>query len=201
MSVASNVGTGAAVGSAIPGVGTAVGAGTGALFSALQSLFGSRSETKREEEQRRAIIAALTLRQKRGEDSRLGKLAVGQNYLENVPEFTGDGSVRTNVHGLPPDLLAKLSQERTYDFESAVPHAGAGGFDGLLSGLFGTAHDTAIGAAHPIASTPEASYGGISSGAVAGYGAGGTSDYGGSSSSATEPNISLEQLLADEKNQ
>jgi hypothetical protein len=108
-------------------------------FKGLSSLFGGRSRRKKEDESRRATTAGLTLAQKQREDARRARLALASGLLGGVPATTAGGGVRTNV-GLDPALLARLDQERTYDFGSTLPRS-VGGIDAFLEGLLGGAAD------------------------------------------------------------
>jgi len=123
-------------------------AGGSLLFKGLGALFGHKSKSKANDEQRRAQIAALTLAQKQREDARRARLELGSSILNRVPATTAGGRVNTNV-ALDPELVKKLGMERTYDFGSAVPNENAGASSAFLSGLFGGAGDLATSMYQP----------------------------------------------------
>ena len=115
-------------------------AGGSLLFKGLSSFFGHKSKTKANKEQRRAQIAALTLQQKQREDARRARVDAASSLLGRVPATTAGGGVNTNV-ALDPELVKRLSTERTYDFSSAVPDENVGAGSAFLSGLFGGVGD------------------------------------------------------------
>lgn len=114
-------------------LGSSTGIGIGAGL--LSGLFGGRSEKKKAEAARKAEIEAMNLKQRMGEDKRLGNVNAGASILASL---AGKGFT-----GLSPEALSALQQRRTYDFSKAVPEAGAGMGSGLLSGLFGGVRDVA----------------------------------------------------------
>lgn len=119
-------------------VGPLLIAGAGLGLKAVSSFFGNKSKKKQEKANKKAAVNAANIQQKRGEDQRRGRLAVGQSLLNGVPQQTG-GGVRTNV-AMDPALFANLDRERTYDFGSAIPES-TGGVEAFLSGLAGDAAD------------------------------------------------------------
>ena len=118
------------------GAKAAIGStGLGVGAELLSGLFGSRSEKKKGEAQRQAEIESLGLKQKMGEDKRLGQLGAGQSIMQ---QLAGKGF--TNIS---PEAAASLGQRREYDFSKAVADPTAGSGSGLLSGLFGGISDAA----------------------------------------------------------
>lgn len=113
-------------------------AGLGLGLKAAGSFFGGRSKKKQEKENKKAAVNGANIQQKKSEDTRRGRLAVGQSLLNGVPAQTG-GGVNTNV-AMDPALFEGLNRERTYDFGSAVPES-VGGTEAFLSGLFGDTAD------------------------------------------------------------
>lgn len=139
-------------------------AAAAAFLKGIGALFGSKGRKKKEQAQRQATVSALTTRQKQQEDRRRSNVRLGSSLLNTVPETTAGGGIRTNV-GIDPAVVADLEKERTYDFESMVPQAGAGSTYDFLSGLFGGAGDVAVRAFGGPAAAPAAVSGMIPSGA------------------------------------
>jgi hypothetical protein len=119
-------------------------AGVGA--SLLKGLFKNKSDKKKQQATNDATIAQANLRQKMGEDQRLGALDAGSSMLNSVAGSNPsafNGRIDLSGFKLDPEMLARLQQERKYDFSGTVPKAGAGAGSALLSGLFGDAQDLA----------------------------------------------------------
>lgn len=102
----------------------------------LGGLFGKKSKDKAGKEQMRAQTEALNLKQRMGEDKRLGQLGAGQSIMQ---QLAGRGF--TNIS---PEAAASLGQRREYDFSKAVADPTAGSGSGFLSGLLGDVSDTAF---------------------------------------------------------
>jgi hypothetical protein len=122
---------------AVPGASVAMGL--------LSGLFGAKGEKKKQEADNAALLAQASLKQKMGEDRRLGSLDAGASMLNSVgssapPAFNG----RIDLSGfkLDPAMLERLKRERAYDFAPTIPKAGAGMGNALLSGLFSDVRDT-----------------------------------------------------------
>jgi hypothetical protein len=127
---------------ALPLAALAIGGGAGLL----KGLFGAKSKKKQQQADNDAAVAQAGVRQKMGEDRRIGSLDAGSSMLNQVggsapPAFNG----RIDLSGfkLDPAMLERLKQERKYDFSKTVPKAGAGLGSALLSGLFGGVQDVA----------------------------------------------------------
>lgn len=124
---------------------------------ALSAIFKNRSSNKRNNEQRRATTAQLTLAQKQREDARRARFQYGASLLEGVPGTTAGGRVNTNV-ALDPELVRSIGAERTYDFAGAVPNQNAGAGSafaaGLIDNIFSSADETAAYMAPGAAGAP-----------------------------------------------
>lgn len=118
-------------------------AGGALAVKGASKLFGHKSKTKANDEQRRAATAALNTRQKMTEDKRIGRLKLGASMLGSVPKTTAGGGVNTNLD-IDPAILAQLGAERTYDFGSTVPNMNEGATWAFLSGLAGDVGDFGV---------------------------------------------------------
>lgn len=126
----------------------------------LGGLFGRRAANKRNANQRSAQIAGLNIGQRQREDTRRGRLSLGNSVLGRVPGSTAGGRVNTGV-SLDPEVVANLSRERTYDFASAVPDESAGSGSAFAAGLFNSAADTVPYLSSATRPTAGSSLGGI----------------------------------------
>jgi hypothetical protein len=118
------------------------------FLKGLSAFAGGKAKKKQQADQNRARTAGLNIQQKQSEDSRRARLDAANSILGRVPATTAGGGVRTGV-ALDPALVNRLSQERTYDFGSAMPTPGTGAGWEFLSGLAGGAGDTVAGLNDP----------------------------------------------------
>ncbi len=170
-------------------------AGGSLLAKGLGALFGHKAQSSQSNANREALINLLTVRQNMSEDQRLARVKLAQSILANLPEHRNGPGGGYDIGGpRDPALYADLGKRRNYDFSSTVPKS-AGGFESFLSGLFGGAADVIPRVASPDASAA-GPVGGIDSGVVAG---GFSPAPIGGPSSPTAPNITLEQLLEEQK--